>query len=209
MRFERWLYIIPLRLRSLLRRNRVETELGDELQYHLERKLEQCTAKGMSITDARYAALRSMEGIERQKERCRDMRRVNHIENLFQDIRYGLRMLIKSPGFTIVTVLTFALGIGANTAIFSIVNTVLLRSLPYRNPDRLVKIMFNRRGVGLKDLGYSVPELEDLKSRPDIFDDVSVIWPINANLTGAKQPERLEVLGTSPNYFSMLALPPK
>jgi hypothetical protein len=90
-----------------------------------------------------------------------------------QDVRYGLRLLIKKPTFTIVAVLTLALGVGANTAIFSIVNAVLLRSLPYRDPDRLVRICFNEPGVGLRDIRFSKPELDDLQTRAGIFEDVT------------------------------------
>src|SRR6195256_5386273 len=87
------------------------------------------------------------------------------METLLQDVHYGLRMLVKKPAFTIVAVLTLALGVGANTAIFSIVNAVLLRSLPYRDPDRLVRIFFNEPGVGLRDVTFSKPELDDLQTR--------------------------------------------
>src|ERR1700683_1245981 len=129
--------------------------------------------------------------------------------SFFQDVRYGLKLLRKSRGFTTVAILTLALGIGANTAIFSIVNSVLLRSLPFRDPDRLVKVSFDNPGLGLHDVPYSVPELDDLRSRSGGFDDVSVVWPASTNVTGAKQPERLEALGTSPNYFSMLGVTPQ
>jgi putative ABC transport system permease protein len=95
---------------------------------------------------------------------------------LLQDVRYGLRMLRKKPSFTIVAVLTLALGVGANTAIFSIVNAVLLRSLPYRDPDRLVRIFFNEPGVGLRDVGFSKPELDDLQTRAGVFEDVTPIF---------------------------------
>jgi putative ABC transport system permease protein len=128
---------------------------------------------------------------------------------LLQDVRYGLRMLRKKPTFTIVVILTLALGVGANTAIFSIVNAVLLRSLPFRNPDRLVKITFDNPGVGVHDVQFSVPELDDLNTRSGVFEDVSVVFATSANLTGAKQPERLEALATSPNYFSMLGATPQ
>src|SRR5579872_3643884 len=131
------------------------------------------------------------------------------METLVQDIRYGLRVLLKNPGFTAVAILTLALGIGANTAIFSIVNTVLLRPLPYRDPNGLVKIIFSNPGVGLHDVALSVPELDDLKSRAGVFDEVSAIWPVSVNLTGAKQPERLELMVVSPNYFSMLGSTPQ
>ncbi len=123
---------------------------------------------------------------------------------LLQDMRYGLRLLWKSPGFTIVAVLSLALGVGANTAIFSIVNAVLLRSLPFSHPDRLVKIVANNRGVGARDIGLSVPELDDLRSRAGVFDQVTVAWPTDTNLTGTERPQRLEAQGVSPNYFSML-----
>jgi putative ABC transport system permease protein len=125
---------------------------------------------------------------------------------LFQDVRYGLRMLVKRPTFTIVAVLTLALGVGANTAIFSIVNAVLLRSLPYRDPDRLVRIFFNEPGVGLRDVGFSKPELDDLLKRAGVLEDVTPIFEGSENLTGAKQPERLEAVNGSFSYFSILGV---
>src|SRR5207244_2247812 len=128
----------------------------------------------------------------------------NLMTTLFQDVRYGLRLLWKSPGFTIVAVLSLALGVGANTAIFSIVNAVLLRSLPFSHPDRLVKIVANNRGVGAQELGFSVPELDDLRTRADVFDQVSALQGGPTNLTGAEHPQHLELLEVSPNYFSML-----
>jgi len=128
---------------------------------------------------------------------------------LLQDVRYGLRMLVKKPTFTIVAVLTLALGVGANTAIFSIVNAVLLRSLPYRDPDRLVRFFFNEPGVGLRDVRFSKPELDDLQTRAGVFEDVSPIFEGSENLTGAKQPERLEGVNSSFSYFSMLGVIPQ
>src|SRR5258706_6276699 len=105
--------------------------------------------------------------------------------------------------------LTLGLGIGANASIFSIVNAVLLRPLPYYGPGRLVKITFNNPGIGLRDIPFSVPELEDLKSRAGVFEEVSVVLSGPTNLTGAKQPEHLEMLEVSPNYFSMLGTTPE
>jgi MacB-like periplasmic core domain len=131
------------------------------------------------------------------------------MEILFNDVRYAFRIMRKSPGFTLIIILTLALGIGANTSIFSIVNAVLLRSLPYHDPSRLVKITFNNPGIGLRDIRYSVPEWEDLKSRAGVFEEVSVVWPTSTNLIGGKDPERLEALGVSPNYFSMLGASPQ
>src|SRR5207248_10145662 len=135
----------------------------------------------------------SVGGIDQVKEECREERGVQHMENLLQDLRYGWRMLVKKPAFTIVAVLTLALGVGANTAIFSIVNAVLLRSLPYRDPDRLVRIYFNNPGVGLRNVRFSVPEFDDLRAQPDVFEDVSVIVLDPTTLTAPKQPEHLEM----------------
>src|ERR1044071_6639745 len=108
----------------------------------------------------------------------------NLMTTLFQDVRYGLRLLWKSPGFTMVAVLSLALGVGANTAIFGIVNAVLLRSLPFSHPERLVKIIASNRGVGARDIGHSVPEFDDLRSRAGVFDEVSAIQGGPTNVTG-------------------------
>jgi len=131
------------------------------------------------------------------------------VRTLLQDVRYGLRMLVKKPTFTIVAVLMLALGVGANTAIFSIVNAVLLRSLPYRDPDRLVRIFFNEPGVGLQDVRFSKPELDDLQTRAGVFEDVSPIFEGSEDLTGAGQPERVEGVNGSFSYFSMLGATPQ
>src|SRR5260370_7807875 len=113
------------------------------------------------------------------------------MEILFNDIRYAFRLMRKSRGFPLIIILTLALGIGANTSIFSIVNAVLLRSLPYYDPSRLVKITFNNPGIGLRDIRFSVPELEDLKSTAGVFEEVSLVFPSSPNLTCPKHPPQL------------------
>jgi len=128
---------------------------------------------------------------------------------LLQDVRYGSRMLVRKPTFTIVAVLTLALGVGANTAIFSIVNAVLLRSLPYPDPDRLVRVFFNEPGVGLRDVRFSKPELDDLQTRSGVFEDVTPIFEGSEDVTGAGQPERVEGVNGSFSYFSMLGVTPQ
>src|SRR2546422_9240789 len=127
----RWLYKLPLRFRSLFRKSTVEQELRDELRFHLGKLIEGKIAKGMTPEEARYAALRELGGEDQIKEECRDMRRVNYIENFIQDVRYGLRQLRRNPGFTAVGVLKLGLGIGANTAIFPVGKAVVRRPLPY------------------------------------------------------------------------------
>src|SRR5579859_3381701 len=128
---------------------------------------------------------------------------------LLQDVRYALRMLAKKPTFTIVAVLTLALGVGANTAIFSIVNAVLLRGLPFREPDRLVRVFFNEPGVGLRDVRFSEPELEDLQKRSGVFEDVTPIFEGSEDVIGAGPPERVEAVNGSFSYFSLLGVAPQ
>ena len=131
------------------------------------------------------------------------------MRTLLQDLRYAWRILVRKPRFTVVAVLTLALGVGANTAIFSIVNAVLLRSLPYRDPDRLVRVYFNEPGLGLRDVRFSKPEMDDLLTRADALEDVTPIFEGSENLTGVKQPERVEGVNTSFSYFSMLGVTPQ
>jgi predicted permease len=209
MRPEPWLYTIPLRLRSLFRRGQADRELDDELRDHLERKTEEYITHGMTQEEAHRRARLDVGGVEQTKEKCRDARRVNWIQDFVQDLHVGLRILRKSAGFTVVAIVTFALGIGATTAIFSIVHAVLLSPLPFPEPERLVRITFSEPGLGLRDVPFSVPELDDLRNRAGVFTDVSTIASNSVNLTGADHPERLEFLVTHPNYFSMLGVTPQ
>src|SRR5215469_241166 len=128
---------------------------------------------------------------------------------LWQDVRFALRGVIKARGMTIVALLTLAIGIGANTAIFSIVNAVLLRPLPFRAPGQLVQLGVDLPGVAARGIPFSEPEFEDLRDRAGIFDAVSVAFPAPGNITGGERPERIEIAGVSPNFFDMLGARPQ
>ena len=128
------------------------------------------------------------------------------MSTLLHNIRYAARMLRNNIGFTLVVVLTLAFGIGANTAIFSVVNAVILRPLPFSKPEQIVIIRDDLTGRQIENIGMSVDELKDLQERPGVFQQVSAVWPVDANLTGADRPERIELLCVSPNYFELLGV---
>ncbi|MDQ3917671.1 MAG: ABC transporter permease, partial [Acidobacteriota bacterium] len=209
MRLERWFYTLPLRVRSLLHRAQVERELDEELRYHVERQFEENVGRGMTAEEARYAALRAIGGAEQQKERCRDMRRVNLIEDVARDLRYTLRVLAKSPVFTSVAVITLALGIGANTAIFSVVNAVLLRPLPYREPNRIVWVWGTCPLNDIKQEEASYPDFNDWRQQSRAFDGMGGSARTSMILTGGDgEPERVPGAVVVGDFFSVLGVEP-
>ncbi len=206
MRIEHWIYTVPLRLRSLFRRKRVEQELDDELKFHLEQRIQEEIAKGASAKEARYAALRAMHGLAQRKEECRDVRHVNWIENLARDIRYAARILRKSPAFTGVAILSLALGIGANTAVFSLIDALLLRPLPVPHSERLVSIFAN---AGKTKARYYVTYaiFEQIAKQSQIFSGVFT-WA-GHQFQMRSGPDMVHVDGAlaSSEYFSTLGVP--
>jgi predicted permease len=183
--------------------------LREEMELHLAETAAELEADGMTMGDARAEARRRFGNVGLKYEESREIWISRFLSELGQDARYGLRMLVKNPTLTIVAVLTLALGVGANTAIFSIVDAVLLRPLPYRDPDRLVRVFFNEPGVGLKDVRFSKPELDDLLTRAGVFEDVTPIFEGSEDVTGGQQPERVEGVNGSFSYFSLLGVTPQ
>ncbi len=194
------------RLRAQLRRGKVEREMDAEMRFHLEMEAAENLRRGMGEDEARRAALRSFGGVEQTKEAYRDIVRFRCLEDLWQDLRYGARMLLKNPGFTLVAVLTLALGIGANTAIFSVVNAVLLRPLPYANPDRLVAASPYRNATD----GYTVlsPDFLNWRAQSQSFERIAAYTSGTADLTGSGEPERLTAGLVSAELFSTLGVTP-
>ena len=204
----RWIYKFRLRLRSLFRKSRVEKELTEELRFHLEKLIEEKVGKGLTPEDASYAALRELGGVEQIKEECRDMRRVNYIENFAQDVRYGLRMLAKNPGFTAVAVLTLALGIGANTAIFSVVDAVILRPLPYKDPARLVLVKERIPMATPEPIPVCAPDAVQFQRQNQVFESVAAFRGGQFDLSGEGEPERIPAERVNAGLFSLLGVQP-
>lgn len=196
-------------MKSKFKRRRMLEELDQDIRDHMEAETQDNIARGMPPDEARYAALRKFGNVTRIKEDTRNVWTLVWLEQFLQDLRYGARTLVKKPVFTAVAILTLALGVGANTAIFSIVNAVLLRPLPFPSPGQLVRIYFNNPGIGMRDVRSSVPETEDLKTRSGVFEYVTPLLTGSVNLTGAGQPERLELLVAASDYFPMLGVTPQ
>lgn len=208
MRIEHWFYTIPLKLRSLFRRSQVEQELDEEILYHLDRQIEEHIAKGMTPEEARYAAMRALGGIERRKEECRDARGVLWLEDLWQDLRYGLRILVRNPSFTLTAVVLLALGIGANTAIFSVVKAVLLWPLPYKDSERIVRIWNTYPPLGMTELEFAEPEFIQYRNQVSSLDHIGAFSTGTQSLTGAGDAERITVAWASSDFFSVLGTQP-
>jgi putative ABC transport system permease protein len=206
----RWVQNALNWLRSALRRNTVEQELGSELRFHIERQTEENLAAGMTPEEARHAALREFGGVEQVKEDCRDFRRTSYLDNLLNDIRYGLRMLRKSPSFTFFAVAVLALGIAANSAIFSIADAVLVRPLPYRDANRLVIIWEDASAYGFPKDTPAPGNFSDWRTRNQVFDDVAATgFGGSFNLTGQGLPEKLTGREVTANLFSVLGVTPE
>jgi predicted permease len=204
----RTLRIIQRRAHSVLRRSRADAELQREIEIHIQQLTRQAIVDGMSEAEARARAVREFGAIERTKEECRDARGVNRIRDFAQDLRYGFRMLRKSPGLSAAVVLTLALGIGANTAMFSIVNAVLLRSLPYPDSNELV-LMFN---VPLKQpdalSGISYRDFTEYRNQNPVFSQIAGNTFHDLTLTGAGEPTIVNTADVTPEIFSLLNAKP-
>ena len=195
-------------LRSLTRGSKVEQELDEELRYHVERQIEVNVRSGMTAEEARYAALREFGGVAQFQEECRQARTGHWLSGLGKDLRFGLRMLRKNPGFTAAAVATLALGIGANAAIFSLLYSAVLKPLPYPNADRLMSLQskLDIPGRGPITFGWSYTKFEDLRRLSTAFESLAGFTPWSFNITGAGDPERIDGEIVTGNYFDTLGM---
>ncbi|HYE65859.1 MAG TPA: ABC transporter permease [Pyrinomonadaceae bacterium] len=197
---------VRLHLRALFRRAEMDLELDEELRFHLEKETEHNIARGMDPERARYAALRSFGGFAQVSQQCRETRGVGFIEVLLQDLRFAARTLRGSPGFSLVAVITLALGIGANTAIFSVVSHVLVRPLPYRDAERLVWVWGKNDQLGVSQGYLSNADIYDFGRQSEALESIAAWTTLPINLIKDGQSERLEGLLVTPNFFATLGV---
>jgi len=196
------------RLKNFAIGRRDDKRLREEMEEHLALQTAENLRGGMAPAEARRQAVLKFGATQAIREDYHSERGLPFFENLLQDVRFALRMFAKSPGFSAIAILTMALGIGATTAIFSLVNVTLLHPLPYPHPEELVRIEDDLPGAGTTDAGISIPEFKDLQ-RSGIFQYVVLQIFGSANLTGASQPSRMQYEGVSPAYFAMLGVKPQ
>jgi len=198
---------LRVRLRALFRRKSVEAELDDELRFHLDQQVEKYVRGGLSREEAQRRTRVEFGGYEQVKEEYRDASGVSGIETLTRNIRYGLRALRSNPGFSTVAILTLALGIGANTAIFSVIDSVLLRPLPYSDPNKLVMVWENSPGRNPHNT-VAPPDFLDWGQRNAVFSGMAGLFDQRANLTGNGQPQEVVLQDVTANFFFILGVNP-
>ena len=203
----RWLYAIPARMRALLRVQRTERDLDDELAFHLAMQTRANVQHGMDATEARRRARLEMGGVEQVKERSRDVRPLRWARDFAHDVRYGFRTLRKTPRFTAAAVLTVVLGVGANATIFSVLNPLLFKPLPYRQPERIVNVF--RTSPQSNRWPFSAASHYDQRARNTVFEHLTAVTWQDASLAEPDQPaERLFAIRATGNYFSVFNAPP-
>jgi putative ABC transport system permease protein len=196
------------RLLFLRHRNQLDSQLQEEMQFHLEMKIEENLAAGMSAEEARYQALRQFGNQTIMQENAKEVWNFVYLETFLQDIRFAFRMLRKNPVFTIVAVLALSLGIGANTAIFSVITTVLVRPLPYQEPERLVWLANTNPSLGVSQTFLNPEDILDFREQAESFEQVASWGTYPVNLAGGKEPERVESIYVTTNFFETLGIAP-
>src|SRR5713101_2005758 len=210
MRPQHWLYTIPLRLRSLFRRRHVEQELNEELQFHLEHKIEEGIANGLSPKEARYAAMRAMDGLEQRKEEMRDMRHIHWLTDFLDDAHYAIRSLRRTPGLTAFVAITLALGIGMTSGTFSMVDALIFRPYPVPHPSGVVTLVSTTHDSSFDDFSYR--EYLDIRDKTKSYDGVIANAGMEAVGFSAEPAATPRIKGgmmVSGNYFHVLGVEPR
>ncbi len=195
-------------VRALLHKDKDEQDMDRELRFHLEMEIEGNVRRGMSLPEARREALLRFGGVEKFKEECRDVRGAPLAESILQDVRYGVRILFRNPGFTIVAVLTLGLGIGANTAIFSVIYGVLMKPLPYKDGNQLVIVQQQAPLAHVLNVPFSVKEVQDYREQNQTLDAVVEHHSMSFTLLGGKEAQRVQTGVVSANFFDVLGVKP-
>ena len=195
-------------VRALLHGDKVERDMDQELRFHLEMEIEGNVRRGMSLPEARREALLRFGGVEKVKEECREVRGAPMAESLLQDVRYGARILFRNPGFTVVAVLTLGLGIGANTAIFSVIYGVLMKPLPYTDGNQLVIVQQQAPLARVDNLPFSFKEVLDYREQNHTLDAVVEHHTMSFILLGGNEPQRVQTGVVSANFFDVLGVKP-
>jgi predicted permease len=199
---------MPGRWHAFWRGARLDQALDAEVRFHIEMETAKYVQQGMSPEDARWRALRSFGPMEKHKEETRDARGVSWFETLVADLRYGARALVKRPGYAALAIATLGLGIGANTAIFSVINGVLLKPLPYEHGDRLVVVQQSAPLAGQRTTGVAIAEYFDYRARADVFDGLVEYHQMNFDLINRGEPDRVDTGVVSANFFELLGIKP-
>ncbi len=205
MKFLRRFFI---RLSNFTARRSADQRVREEMAEHLAFQIEENLSAGMAPAEARRQARLKLGAAEAIREHHHAEQSLPFVENLFQDLRFAVRMLLRSPGFSLIVIATIALGVGATTAIYSVIDATLLHPLPYPHPRELVRIEANLPGVGAHNIGVSIPELRDLQTS-GIFQYVSLSFFGTNNLTGSAQPASIASKSVSPSYFAVLGVDPE
>lgn len=195
-------------VRAIIWRSRMERGMDAELAFHIEAYAEDLVRDGLPRQEAMRRARLEFGGVERAKEECRDARGVTFLESLTQDVRYGFRMLYKNPGFTTVAVFTLALGIGANTAIFSVVYAVLLKPLPYIKSEQLFNVFEVQAREGIKGTGWSYANFEEARKQNNVFSEMAGAQKHQLTLTARGQPSTVNTSVVTPELFSVFGEKP-
>ena len=203
-----WITTLASRTRTWLSPRGVDQDFATELDSHLDMLTDENVRRGMPPEEARRAARIKLGGVTQLKETNRELRGLPFIETFFHDARYALRMLRKNPGFTAVAVLTLALGIGANTAIFSVVYAVLLKPLPYANPNQLVSAFAANTQEGVPEDGTSYPNFEEWRAQNHVFSELATINFHQLTLTGRSEPSEVDTSVVTPEHFAVLDVKP-